>query len=68
MTRSGGNVNRIFGTQYRSTPIDLNNADDVVEHIAMITAEFMDFLKYWLILENPDETLDESIEVFYPQE
>lgn len=61
-------LNRILGTQYRSTPIDLNNTDNVIEHIAMITAEFMDFLKYWVILGNLAETLDESIEVFYPQE
>lgn len=59
-------INESLGTQYRTTLYDFNNPDDVIEAVKMATAEYCDLAYYWGILNDIEESFDESIEVFSP--
>lgn len=59
-------MNLALGTNHRSKPHNVNSADDM-RHAAIYTiAEYMDLRNYSSRLGDMLESLDESIEYFYP--
>lgn len=57
-------INAGFGTKHRSTPYDLNNADDLSEALTLTIAAYMDYTYYWCSLGQIEESFDESLEHF----
>jgi hypothetical protein len=59
-------MNDRLHTNYRTTPYDLNNPDDVIEAVRRTTAEYCDMAQYYRTLIQLDESFDETIETFSP--
>jgi len=55
-------LNALSGTRYRESDYNLENSKDLIEAIENLTAEYMDYLHYWLNLE---ETMENITEVEY---
>ncbi len=59
-------INQVLGAKHRETPYNLNNPDDMIEAVEMVTGELMDMLSYSNIVINLVEDFDESLETYYP--
>lgn len=60
-------LNAIMGTRYRETEFNLENSKDLIEAIENTTAEYMDYMHYWIELNDIMENFDQSLEVFHPE-
>lgn len=59
-------LNSLLGMKHRSKPFDLNNTEDLIEAVELVTAEFADMVQYWGKVSDVNSNFDESIEHFYP--
>lgn len=60
-------LNAIMGTHYRETAYDLENTEDLIQATQYITAEYIDYYTYWILLDNVASNFDQSLEVFHPE-
>lgn len=59
-------MNEHLGTKHRSKPYDWNNDHDLKAYFMMLVASYMDYKKYWDIVDDLCEELDESMELYDP--
>jgi len=61
-------LNKHFGTDYRTTPYDINKPEDVIELVEKCSDEYRDISKYLYALVDIIEDFDESIENYHPSQ